>query len=81
MDYSFKETSSDLSDFTLLYLPLPSAKCRVWVEVWPEAPSLLSSGCGGVREPASALSTPAAERQGPLCHEPVEWPEDRNTEK
>lgn len=66
--------------FAVLHSPLPSARCRVWVGVWPAAPCLLLSGCGKVHEPAFALSTPAAETPELLCHELAEWPEDEHGE-
>lgn len=64
-----------------LHSPLPSARCRVWVGVWPAAPCLLLSGCGKVHEPASALSTRAAEMPELLCHGLAGWPEDDHREK
>lgn len=59
-----------------LHSPLPSARCRVWVGVWPAAPCLLLSGCGKVHALASALSARAAEMPELLCLELAEWPED-----
>lgn len=64
-----------------LHSPLPSARCRVWVGVWPAAPCLLLSGCEKVHEPASALSTRAAEMPELLCHGLAGWPEDDHREK
>ena len=76
-----RQASSGLIDPMLSYLPSLSARYRAWVGVGPAAPCLPSSGCGGARAPVSALLTPAAERRGPLCHEPGGWPEEMNVDK
>lgn len=52
----------------------------MWVAVWPAAPFPLLCGHGGVHAPASAQSTPTAERPGPLCPGPAVWPEHTNAE-
>lgn len=68
------------SAYALWHLPLPSARCTVWVGVWPAAPCLLLSECGKVHELAFALSTQAAETPELLCRELAEWPEDEHGE-